>query len=159
MAPDSASSIQTLLPAQRLNDIAGLIGLEIGCLRDTLQASATERHLLTDLLKTEHQASLQRYAELQASASLPLDPPMHGQIQTVDAWNAWTQQRAMTANLANRLHVAYQETARQLAAAAAAHAQQDAQWQARHDQALSEHEQQLQSAHDETSVCMNRPGS
>ncbi|QIY79028.1 hypothetical protein [Chromobacterium violaceum] len=149
LAPDSASSIQTLLPAQRLNDIAGLIGLEIGCLRDTLQASATERHLLTDLLKTEHQASLQRYAELQASASLPLDPPMHGQIQTVDAWNAWTQQRAMTANLANRLHVAYQETARQLAAAAAAHAQQDAQWQARHDQALSEHEQQLQSAHDE----------
>ncbi|MEN7432740.1 hypothetical protein VA599_18485 [Chromobacterium sp. TRC.1.1.SA] len=163
LAPSSASSLQTLLPSQRLSDIADLTGLEIGCLQDTLQASATERHLLTDILKTEHQASLQRYAELQASASLPLDPPMHGPTQAVDAWNAWTQQRAMTANLANRLHGVYQDTVQQLDATAAAHAQQNAQWQsrlegeearrhaeqARHHQVLSEREQLLQSAHDE----------
>ncbi|MEJ8673528.1 hypothetical protein [Chromobacterium amazonense] len=152
-----------LLPTTRLSAIAELTGLDSGLIQHTLQATDTERYLLDDILRTTHPLSLQRYEELQASASLPLDPPMHSPSQASAAWAAWTQQRALTANLANRLHGAYQQLSGQLDDALLEnslqikqHNIQLTQLQNQLRQSLSEREQQIQLSHKEDELLLNQ---
>ncbi|OWY38269.1 hypothetical protein CEK28_13445 [Xenophilus sp. AP218F] len=148
-----------LVPAQRLNAIAALTGLDSGLIEQTLRANDTERYLLDDILRTTHPLSLQRYAELQASASLPLDPPLYAPTQATPAWTAWVQQRALMANLANRLHSAYQQVSAELDDAQRHHARlteqhraQLSQLQNQHQQSLNEQEKEIQRSREEAEL-------
>ncbi|PSS46524.1 sulfotransferase family protein [Enterobacter sp. FS01] len=96
----------SVLPAQKLTEIANLAGLDAKETQEALQGNAVENYLLEQLI-TEYPASQHLYAELQSAASLPLQSDYREDIAPSKVWEKMVQQRIRNAELATGLYKAY----------------------------------------------------
>lgn len=96
----------SLLPTQKMAEIANLAGLDAKETQALLQGNAVENYLLEQLL-TAYPSCQQLYAELHSAASLPLQSDYQDALDPSKIWGQMVQQRLRNAELATGLHRAY----------------------------------------------------
>jgi len=102
----TAPTSHSLLPIQKLSELANIAGLDAKETQDVLHANIVEHYLLDQLI-SDYPASQDLYAELQSAANLPLQLEYHEKLKPQQVWEILVQQRLRNAELASGLHKAY----------------------------------------------------